>query len=253
MINNAIPPNALQIKQKANTEPAGEHVMVQQIPLHLIDMPKLLLRDIDEQAVTDLAFSIRKHGVLQPIQLRTKEDGKYEVVFGNHRFQAARRAGLSVIPASVKDFDEHEALLLALAENIQRVEMNPVKEGEIYVRLLNGNLSTASVVALSKEVGKSVDYTKTRITICQNLNPILRNQIGKTLTITNAEMLSRSPRDQQEEIYKRMQEAKFRLSQKTHEDLFSKEPANNDKPSTVYCICPRCLTKHVQGIEGMGV
>lgn len=229
-----------------------EYPIVQQIPLRLIDTPKLLLRDINEQAVTDLTFSIKKNGILQPIQLRTKKDGKYEVVFGNHRFQAAKRLGLTLIPASVKNLNEHEALLLALAENIQRIEMNPVKEGEIYLRLLNDNSNTASTLELSKEIGKCVDYIKTRITIYQHLNPLLRNQIGKSLTITNAEMLSKSPKNQQEEIYHRMQESKIRLSQKTHEALFSTMPTDGDKPPiSMYCVCPQCRTKHVKGIRGM--
>lgn len=209
--------------------------IVQQIPLRLIDTPKLLLREIDEQAVTDLTFSIKKNGILQPIQLRPKKDGKYEL------------------------------------------EMNPVKEGEIYLRLLNSNFvtsdfvtsvtnvakvtklqkkqnnaSTASILELSREIGKCIDYIKTRIAIYQNLNPLLRNQIGKSLTITNAEMLSKSPKNQQEEIYHRMQESKIRLSQKTHETLFSTIPTDGDKsPTSMYCVCPQCRTKHVKGIRGM--
>jgi ParB family transcriptional regulator, chromosome partitioning protein len=228
----------------------NENTTVQQVSLSLIDTQKLLLRDIDQQAVTDLTYSIQKHGVLQPIQLRTKQDGRYEVVFGNHRHEASKRAGLSLIPASIKNYTEKEALLLALAENTQRVEMSPVKEGEIYVRLLNNNYSTASLIALAQEIGKSIDYIKTRIAIARNLNPILKNQIGKTLTLTNAEALSKQPMDQQEDIYKRMQQVKLRPNQ-TNQEFFSQQPTNREKPAVGYCKCPTCGIKHLTGIKGM--
>lgn len=225
---------------------------VQQVPLRLIDPPKLLLREIDQELIIDLAFSIKQFGVLQPILIRPKDDGRYEVVFGNHRYEAAKRVNLPVIPAIVRTLSDREALILALAENTQRLEMNPVKEGEIFIRLLNNNFDMASIIALSKDIGKCVDYIKKRISICQNLNPLLRSQIGKSLTITNAEMLSKQPKEQQEEIYRKVQEAKTRLGNQKSRELFSPEPVNADKtPTVAYCVCSQCGTKHIQGIKGM--
>lgn len=226
---------------------------VQQVALRLIDSPPLLLREIDEQAVIDLAFSIKKCGMLQPIQLRPKKDGRYEVVFGNHRHRAAKRLELAMVPAVVKDLNEHDALLLALAENIQRLELNPVKEGEVFTRLLNGNSDMSSILALAKEIGKCADYIKTRLGIYQNLTPLLADQIGKSLTISNAAMLCKHSKEQQEEIYYRMQKVKARLGrQKSREALFVSERIDaNGAVVNAYCVCPSCGTKHVKGIRGM--
>src|SRR5919199_2190024 len=80
----------------------------------------------DEAAINELAASIQEHGVLQPILVSPKEDGRYDTIFGNRRLLAARRAGLAVIPAIVRPSpSEHQKFVWNLVENIQRVDLSP--------------------------------------------------------------------------------------------------------------------------------
>jgi ParB family transcriptional regulator, chromosome partitioning protein len=91
-------------------------------------------RHFAEDALIELAQSIRRHGVIQPIVLRP-HDGGYQIVAGERRWRAAQRAQIHQIPAIVRDFDEAETLEIALIENIQRQDLNPIEEAEAYKRL----------------------------------------------------------------------------------------------------------------------
>lgn len=89
----------------------------------------------DEQALQELEDSIRKVGVLQPILVRPDASG-YEIIAGERRFQAARRAGLTKVPVVVRESDDNESLELALIENIQRSNLNSIEEARAYRDLL---------------------------------------------------------------------------------------------------------------------
>jgi ParB family chromosome partitioning protein len=101
----------------------------------------------------DLANSIAEHGVLQPITVMEKEDGGYEIIAGERRFRASQKAGLSTVPAIVKSVSGQEKLELALIENIQRQNLNPIEEAFAYRRLIEQFYLTQEQVA--KKVGKS--------------------------------------------------------------------------------------------------
>ncbi|MDI6703686.1 MAG: ParB/RepB/Spo0J family partition protein [bacterium] len=94
-----------------------------------------LRRGFDENALRELAASIEKKGIIQPIVVRKKEKG-YELIIGERRLLAAKLNGLEKIPAIIKEVDDRELLELALVENIQREDLNPIEEAEIYKRLL---------------------------------------------------------------------------------------------------------------------
>jgi ParB family chromosome partitioning protein len=89
----------------------------------------------DEQALDELTASIREKGLLQPIVVRRAADGRYQVIAGERRLRAAQRAGLARVPIVVRDADDGEALELALIENLQRENLNPVEEARAYQRL----------------------------------------------------------------------------------------------------------------------
>jgi ParB family chromosome partitioning protein len=88
----------------------------------------------DEQTLDELAQSIRSNGVLQPILVR-QAGGRYEIVAGERRWRAAQRAGLLKVPVVVRDFSDDKLLEVALVENIQRENLNPIDEGQAYKRL----------------------------------------------------------------------------------------------------------------------
>ncbi len=93
--------------------------------------------DFPEQDLVKLADSVKQTGLLQPIIVRRKGDGSYELVAGERRWRAAKLAGLSVIPASVRNCNDEQAVVLALIENLQRQDLNPVDTARAYNRVMN--------------------------------------------------------------------------------------------------------------------
>lgn len=106
----------------------------------------------DNEALESLAESISQHGVIQPIVVRPK-DGMYMIVTGERRWRAARMAGLSEIPIIINEADDKKAAELALVENIQRKDLNPVEEAKAYAALIDEFSYTQEEI--SKKVGRS--------------------------------------------------------------------------------------------------
>src|SRR5207245_2364958 len=84
----------------------------------------------DETGLNELADSIRDHGLVQPIVVRILEDGFFQLIAGERRWRAAQRAGLLRIPAVIREADEHASLEIALIENLQREDLNPIEEAQ---------------------------------------------------------------------------------------------------------------------------
>lgn len=93
-------------------------------------------RHFDEEGISNLSASIQQVGVLQPLLVRPGPEGQYELVVGERRWRAARRAGLPTVPALIVDTDERGGLERALVENIHRRDLNPIEEGAAYQQLL---------------------------------------------------------------------------------------------------------------------
>jgi ParB family chromosome partitioning protein len=110
-------------------------------------------KNFDEAALNELADSIREHGVVQPIVVRSLDDGFFQIIAGERRWRASQRAGLARIPAVIRDAGEHAALELALIENLQREDLNPMEEAQAYERLIVDFGMTQEDVA--RHIGKS--------------------------------------------------------------------------------------------------
>ncbi len=106
----------------------------------------------DDETIAELAASIRTYGVIQPVVVRQLPTGVYQLVAGERRLRAARLAGLEVVPAIVRDVDETGALELALVENLQREDLNPIDEAHGYESLME--LSGATQADVSERVGR---------------------------------------------------------------------------------------------------
>lgn len=139
----------------------GERVVIKQIPLAQIganpDQPRKTFRDAE---LNDLAASIKEKGVLQPILLRSVvgRSYNYEIVAGERRFRASKLAGLSEIPAVIKKLDDNNAMEIALIENVQRENLDPMEEAAAYKNLIDKcNYEMADV---SRLIGKSVSYIR---------------------------------------------------------------------------------------------
>ena len=127
---------------------------LQQIPLDLMQRGKYQpRRDMDPQALEELAQSIKAQGVMQPIVVRPIANGRYEIIAGERRWRASQQAGLEKIPALVRDVPDEAAIAMALIENIQREDLNPIEEAAALQRLQQEFQLTQQQVA--EAVGKS--------------------------------------------------------------------------------------------------
>jgi ParB family chromosome partitioning protein len=124
------------------------------LPLTQIEPNKNQPRKVfDPEAMRELTASIAEHGVLTPITVRKIEDGTYQIIAGERRWRAARAAGLTEIPAYLIEADDRTAMELALIENLQRQDLNPIEEAEGYEQLMREFGLTQDEAA--KRVGKS--------------------------------------------------------------------------------------------------
>ncbi len=112
-------------------------------------------KSFDTEGIRELAQSIRENGVIQPIVVRQEEAG-FEIVVGERRYRAAREAGLTEIPAVVRDCSDEKSLELALIENIQREDLNPIEEARAYRLIIERDMVTQETLA--KRIGKSRSY-----------------------------------------------------------------------------------------------
>lgn len=133
-------------------------------------------RTFTEPELAELEGSIKSSGLLQPIVVRRRADGKWELVAGERRLRAVGRLGWTDIPAVVRDFDDRAMLTLALVENLQRADLNPLEEAEGYQRLIDEFGLTQQQVA--DAVGKD-RTTITNLLRVLNLQPAVRQLVEK--------------------------------------------------------------------------
>jgi ParB family chromosome partitioning protein len=117
----------------------------------IVPNPRQPRVEFPQETLTELAESIKAQGIIEPILARPK-NGKYELIAGERRFRAARKAGLTALPAIIKDFSDEESLEIALIENLQREDLNPMEEAEAYAKLSSEFQVTQADIA--KKVGK---------------------------------------------------------------------------------------------------
>ena len=117
----------------------------------------------DDDALDQLAASIAQRGVIQPVIVTAKGDGRYQLVAGERRWRAAQRARLHAIPAIVRDLDKREILALALIENLQREDLNPLEEARAYQKLSDEEGMTQA------EIAQLVDKSRSHVANFQRL------------------------------------------------------------------------------------
>ena len=125
--------------------------------------PEQPRRYFDESALAELAGSIESRGVIQPVIVRPLPGGRYQLVAGERRWRAAQKARLHEIPAIVRDLEEREVMALALIENVQREDLNPVEEARAYNRLSDQEGMTQA------EIAKLVEKSRSHVANLQRL------------------------------------------------------------------------------------
>ena len=157
----------------------------------------------DPEALEELAESIRQHGILQPLTVRRLQSGYYQIIAGERRWRAARLAGLTEVPVLVIEADDRKAAELAMVENLQREDLNPMEEAAGFQALMDGYHLTQEEAA--KRVGKSRSAVANALRLLA-LSPAVRKLVeeGK-LSAGHARALLPLPEKQQEALVKRIQ------------------------------------------------
>jgi ParB family chromosome partitioning protein len=156
--------------------PAGGTSGLQEIALDRIEPnPEQPRQRFDKSALDDLAASIREHGLVQPLVVAATGDDRYRIIVGERRWRAAQLAGLEHIPAVVKEASDRQTLELALIENVQRADLNPLEEAQAYQRLVQDFGLTQGDVG--RQVGKS------RVTITNTMRLLLLPEVAKKAVI----------------------------------------------------------------------
>ncbi len=166
----------------------SEEASLRELPLDsIVPSPFQPRRRIPEEELEELVKSVKEKGVLQPVLVREVSGGVYELVAGHRRFLAARRAGLSSIPAIVKRLSDEEALTVALIENLQRQDLNPVEEAEGYRRLVEEfGLSQEEV---ARRVGKDRSTVANALRLLKLPREVKEDLIEGRLTAGHARAL----------------------------------------------------------------
>jgi ParB family chromosome partitioning protein len=150
---------------------------------------------MDEASLDELAESIRSQGVMQPILVRPIDAGRYEIIAGERRWLAAQRAGLAEIPALVRAVPDQAALALALIENIQREDLNPLEEAQGIKRLIDEFGLTHESAA--QAVGRSRSAVSNLLRLTQLAPPVQSMLLGGKLDMGHARALLGLPVGQQ--------------------------------------------------------
>jgi len=183
--NNSKVSNELEPSKKDDVSNIVMMVAIGDISPH----PEQPRRHFDEELLTELAHSIAQHGVIQPIVLRPHK-GKYQLVAGERRWRAAQRARLHDIPAIVRPFTNKETVEIALIENIQRQDLNPIEEAEAYKKL--GDDFGYSHNELAKLVDKSRSHITNMLRLVDLDAPVRDMVISGQLSMGHARALLKS-------------------------------------------------------------
>ncbi|MFH1712285.1 MAG: ParB/RepB/Spo0J family partition protein [Patescibacteria group bacterium] len=203
---------------------------VQEIPIDAIDTnPHQPRKHFASTDLEDLLASIKEHGILQPLVVTDEGGGKYELIAGERRLRASKMLGLKKIPAMIRTATEQQKLELALIENIQRQNLNPVEEAKAYQSL--ADLFSLKQDEVAKRVGKSRSYVTNTMRLLdldeKMLDAIIERKISRSHART---LLAEEDLNRRQELFGQMLEGKMTVRQaeaKTSSKKKSKEKDPN--------------------------
>ena len=167
------------------------------------DQPR---KTFDEKALSELADSIAQHGVIQPLLVRPMPDGSYQLVAGERRWRAARRAGLSEVPVVIREMSDSEMMELALIENLQREDLNPIEEAEGLQQLIDTYGLTQETAAA--RVGRSRPAIANALRLLSLPDPILEEKmmeiadqiLKKEISVREVERLAKAAAKEKKQL-----------------------------------------------------
>jgi ParB family chromosome partitioning protein len=157
------------------------------LPIDLVSPnPRNPRRHFDDAELADLAHSIREHGVVQPVVVRPV-GGRYEIIAGERRWRAAQKAGISELPVIIRDVNDRVALELAIVENVQRADLNPLEEAQGYQQLIDEH--GYSQADLGQVIGKSRSHVANTLRLLRLPEAVRGMIVDGTLSAGHARTL----------------------------------------------------------------
>ena len=210
------------------------------------DQPR---QDFDEEELQALSESIAVHGVIQPLTVRELPNGYYQIIAGERRWRAARIAGLSEIPAVIVEADDRKAMELALIENLQRQDLNPMEEALGYRSLMDDYGLTQEETA--SRVGKSRPTVANALRLLQLPEPIMEMLRSGKLTAGHARAVLKL-KTEKKQLEAAQKISALDLSVRQAETLcanMAKEKPEKEQPQTLaidyVAECEKSLSKHL--------
>ena len=188
----------------AETSPAEQPAAHPETDVRLLDLNKIVnstynpRKDFREETLLELSESIRQSGVLQPICVRPKDEG-FEIVYGERRYWAAAMAGLTYIPALVRDLTDAEAEDAAITENLQREDVKPREEAAAYNKAIQSGRHT--IESLVCKFGKSEAYIRSRLKLCELIDALAEMLDKEDISVGVATEIAKYPAEIQQEVY----------------------------------------------------
>jgi ParB family chromosome partitioning protein len=202
----------------------------QDLPLsQIVPNPYQPRGHFDEEALVALTASVRELGVLQPVLVRPTDDGAFELIAGERRWRAAKRAGLTSVPAVVRTTEDASALEQALVENLHREDLNPLEEAAAYQQLIEDFGLTHDDV--SRRVGKSRSAVSNTLRLFQLPAGIQRLVIEGSLSAGHARALLGTPDRAYQEALARRAVAEQLTVRDVEEAVRSRSAAPEDEPA----------------------
>ncbi|TCP52225.1 ParB family chromosome partitioning protein [Tumebacillus sp. BK434] len=219
-----------------NSNPKGDEPVSSVAVAELRPNPYQPRRVFDDEKIEELAASIREHGVIQPLIVRAAVRG-YEVVAGERRLRASKLAGLTEVPVVVRDFTDLQMNEIALIENLQREDLNPIEVAEAYQSLMEKFDMTQDVLA--KKVGQSRSHVANMLRLL-NLPGEIREHVSRgTLSMGHARaLLGIQDKKQQIALAEKTIDEELSVRQVEHlvnrmQNLQQREPKKAAKPNPV--------------------
>src|SRR6056297_1488112 len=205
-----------------------------------------------EESLEELANSIEKKGILQPVTVREVQYDKFQLVTGERRWRAAKIVGLEFIPAIIRDFDDEEMMEVALIENLQREDLNPIEEAYAYQKMINKFGITQKEVA--ERVSKSRSAISNTLRLLK-LPPSVQEIVSReTISMGHARALLPLDTKKQQEIAKKIVDED--LSVRKTEELVKKlteKDSKNKKRKTNNELSPKWIKAREQLAEKLGL
>ncbi len=188
--------------------------IVEQIEMKMIRSSQFAVRDRFQRTSDDdrgLIDSIRKHGLLQPILIRTFSHG-FEIVAGHRRFQACRSLRWRFIPCKIRELSDKEAYEIQLTENMQRKSMDPIEEAEAFRRYVV-DFGWGGVTELAAKIGKSEEYVSHRIQLLKLPEEVKQHVVENRLNVSSALELTSIPSEKQNTIMRQINSSDLTVKQ----------------------------------------